>query len=164
MQPPLPPPCCLICTPPTTPYILRPGTPQCFLLTPKLLPGLPFNEAVTVLQIMNGALQRGGEPLAWLNRVLPGIGGSGRLPRRAIAGQVDNRRVALPLPQAPTSPTWRRATPPTCCWGAGGARPPSRSSGRRLPRTELASEGSGRLPALFTHVHNSVFSACDVDK
>ncbi|KAL6778911.1 SMC5 [Auxenochlorella protothecoides x Auxenochlorella symbiontica] len=32
----------------------RPGTPQCFLLTPKLLPGLPFNEAVTVLQIMNG--------------------------------------------------------------------------------------------------------------
>lgn len=56
VQPPLPPPCCLICTPPTTPYILRPGTPQCFLLTPKLLPGLPFNEAVTVLQIMNGAL------------------------------------------------------------------------------------------------------------
>lgn len=38
-----------------------------------------------MLQIMNGALQRGGEPLAWLNRVLPGIGGSGRLPRRAIA-------------------------------------------------------------------------------
>ncbi|KAK2077523.1 hypothetical protein QBZ16_004368 [Prototheca wickerhamii] len=33
----------------------RPGTPQCFLLTPKLLPNLPFNESVTILQIMNGA-------------------------------------------------------------------------------------------------------------
>ena len=31
-----------------------PGTPQCFLLTPKLLPDLPFNKDVTVLQIMNG--------------------------------------------------------------------------------------------------------------
>lgn len=29
-------------------------TPQCFLLTPKLLPDLPFSEEVTVLQIMNG--------------------------------------------------------------------------------------------------------------
>ena len=27
---------------------------QCFLLTPKLLPDLPFSPAVTVLQIMNG--------------------------------------------------------------------------------------------------------------
>ena len=32
----------------------RPGTPQCFLLTPKLLPDLPFTRDVTVLQIMNG--------------------------------------------------------------------------------------------------------------
>lgn len=32
----------------------RPGTPQCFLLTPKLLPGLPFTAAVQVLQIWNG--------------------------------------------------------------------------------------------------------------
>jgi chromosome segregation ATPase len=31
-----------------------PDTPQCFLLTPKLLPDLPFSEEVTVLQIMNG--------------------------------------------------------------------------------------------------------------
>lgn len=31
-----------------------PDTPQCFLLTPKLLPDLPFSEDVTVLQIMNG--------------------------------------------------------------------------------------------------------------
>ena len=30
------------------------GTPQSFLLTPKLLPELPFSPAVTVLQIMNG--------------------------------------------------------------------------------------------------------------
>ncbi len=30
------------------------GTPQCFLLTPKLLPDLPFTPDVTVLQIMNG--------------------------------------------------------------------------------------------------------------
>ena len=32
----------------------RPGTPQCFLLTPKLLPALPFSPAVQVLQIWNG--------------------------------------------------------------------------------------------------------------
>ena len=31
-----------------------PDTPQCFLLTPKLLPDLPFSSEVTVLQIMNG--------------------------------------------------------------------------------------------------------------
>lgn len=31
------------------------GTPQCFLLTPKLLPDLPFTENVNVLQIMNGS-------------------------------------------------------------------------------------------------------------
>ncbi|KAL4440548.1 hypothetical protein ABPG75_003549 [Micractinium tetrahymenae] len=30
------------------------GTPQCFLLTPKLLPDLPYTQDVTVLQIMNG--------------------------------------------------------------------------------------------------------------
>ncbi|KAJ9528286.1 hypothetical protein QJQ45_014268, partial [Haematococcus lacustris] len=33
----------------------KPGTPQCFLLTPKLLPGLPFTPEITVLTIMNGA-------------------------------------------------------------------------------------------------------------
>ena len=32
----------------------RLGTPQCFLLTPKLLPALPFTAAVSVLQIWNG--------------------------------------------------------------------------------------------------------------
>eukprot|EP00887_Chlorella_sp_A99_P002308 scaffold10.g2308.t1 len=32
----------------------RPGTPQCFLLTPKLLPGLSFTRDVRILQIMNG--------------------------------------------------------------------------------------------------------------
>jgi hypothetical protein len=32
----------------------QPGTPQCFLLTPKLLPGLPLGEGITVLNIMNG--------------------------------------------------------------------------------------------------------------
>lgn len=36
----------------------QPGTPQCFLLTPKLLPDLPFSRDVTVLQIMNGPLIR----------------------------------------------------------------------------------------------------------
>ena len=30
------------------------GTPQCFLLTPKLLPDLPFTEDITVLNIFNG--------------------------------------------------------------------------------------------------------------
>ena len=32
----------------------KPGTPQCFLLTPKLLPALPFTPQVQVLQIWNG--------------------------------------------------------------------------------------------------------------
>lgn len=32
----------------------KPGTPQCFLLTPKLLPGLPYAPPVTVLLINNG--------------------------------------------------------------------------------------------------------------
>jgi len=32
----------------------RPDTPQCFLLTPKLLPNLPFSEDVKVLNIFNG--------------------------------------------------------------------------------------------------------------
>lgn len=32
------------------------GTPQCFLLTPKLLPGLEYTRDITVLQIMNGAV------------------------------------------------------------------------------------------------------------
>eukprot|EP00873_Tetraselmis_striata_P002062 jgi/Tetstr1/422326/TSEL_013169.t1 len=32
----------------------KPDTPQCFLLTPKLLPELPFNEDVRVLNIFNG--------------------------------------------------------------------------------------------------------------
>ena len=36
----------------------RPGTPQCFLLTPKLLPALPFTPAVQVLQIWNGATMK----------------------------------------------------------------------------------------------------------
>lgn len=30
------------------------GTPQCFLLTPKLLPDLPFTPDITVLNIFNG--------------------------------------------------------------------------------------------------------------
>lgn len=33
----------------------KPQTPQCFLLTPKLLPNLPFSEHVTLLEIYNGA-------------------------------------------------------------------------------------------------------------
>ena len=32
------------------------GTPQCFLLTPKLLPELPFSADCTVLSIVNGPL------------------------------------------------------------------------------------------------------------
>jgi hypothetical protein len=31
-----------------------PGTPQCFLLTPKLLPHLEYSREVTVLAIFNG--------------------------------------------------------------------------------------------------------------
>jgi hypothetical protein len=31
-----------------------PGTPQCFLLTPKLLPDLPFTRDITVLQVCVG--------------------------------------------------------------------------------------------------------------
>ena len=36
-----------------------PGTPQCILLTPKLLPGLPYGDAVTLLQVINGKLAHG---------------------------------------------------------------------------------------------------------
>lgn len=36
----------------------RPGTPQCFLMTPKLLPGLPFTSDVQTLQIWNGTTIR----------------------------------------------------------------------------------------------------------
>lgn len=60
--------------PPPPPPSCRPGTPQCFLLTPKLLPDLPFSPDVAVLQIMNGghikeasaggAISRGG--CGWL--------------------------------------------------------------------------------------------------
>jgi hypothetical protein len=32
----------------------KPDTPQCFLLTPKLLPDLPFTDDVRVLNIFNG--------------------------------------------------------------------------------------------------------------
>ncbi|KAF2319638.1 hypothetical protein GH714_017777 [Hevea brasiliensis] len=32
----------------------QPGTPQCFLLTPKLLPDLEYSEACSILNIMNG--------------------------------------------------------------------------------------------------------------
>ena len=32
----------------------RPGTPQCFLLTPKLLPALPFSADCCVLQVVKG--------------------------------------------------------------------------------------------------------------
>ena len=34
----------------------QPDTPQCFLLTPKLLPNLEYNDHVTLLEIYNGAL------------------------------------------------------------------------------------------------------------
>lgn len=34
----------------------QPHTPQCFLLTPKLLPELPFSEHTTLLEIYNGPL------------------------------------------------------------------------------------------------------------
>lgn len=41
----------------------RPGTPQCFMLTPKLLNNLPYSPEVKVLSIVNGPhLQRVGMP------------------------------------------------------------------------------------------------------
>ncbi|MEW5312584.1 MAG: hypothetical protein WDW38_004208 [Sanguina aurantia] len=40
----------------------RPGTPQCFLLTPKLLPGLPFTHDIHTLIIMNGSQIEAGLP------------------------------------------------------------------------------------------------------
>ncbi|KAI8465259.1 MAG: hypothetical protein J3K34DRAFT_92112 [Monoraphidium minutum] len=35
----------------------REGTPQCFLLTPKLLPDLDYSASITVLMVMNGGLE-----------------------------------------------------------------------------------------------------------
>ena len=47
----------------------RPGTPQCFLLTPKLLSELPYHPEVSVLNIFNGPyLQEGVQ--SWDNRAL----------------------------------------------------------------------------------------------
>jgi len=51
--PPLSPCCCRCCRCRRRPR--REGTPQCFLLTPKLLPGLPYSRHITVLSIFNGA-------------------------------------------------------------------------------------------------------------
>jgi len=60
------------------------GTPQCFLLTPKLLPDLPYSDSVTVLQVVNGPIAReaveGGVTAARMlkgRRMLGGGGGSG---------------------------------------------------------------------------------------
>ncbi len=38
----------------------RPGTPQCFLLTPKLLPELPYHPEISVLNIFNGPFLQDG--------------------------------------------------------------------------------------------------------
>eukprot|EP00798_Chlamydomonas_sp_ICE-L_P021265 gene21265-28185_t len=43
----------------------KPDTPQCFLLTPKLLAGLTFNRDITVLIIMNGPHLEEGLPKAF---------------------------------------------------------------------------------------------------
>ncbi len=38
----------------------QPGTPQCFLLTPKLLPELPYHPEISVLNIFNGPFLQDG--------------------------------------------------------------------------------------------------------
>lgn len=52
----------------------RPETPQCFLLTPKLLPELPFTEHVRVLNIFNGP---------WIGDVAGSFTASDLLPQEA---------------------------------------------------------------------------------
>jgi hypothetical protein len=50
----------------TPPDARRPSaTPQCFLLTPKLLPDLEYTRDITVLQIMNGAIDGAGAAAGW---------------------------------------------------------------------------------------------------
>lgn len=44
----------------STPLSPLPLPPQCFLLTPKLLPDLDYGDDITILQIMNGAITTGG--------------------------------------------------------------------------------------------------------
>jgi chromosome segregation ATPase len=55
----------------------REGTPQCFLLTPKLLPDLEYGRSVTVLQIINGVIE-GGAGAGWDLAALVGTGRQGR--------------------------------------------------------------------------------------
>ena len=51
------------------------GAPQCLLLTPKLLPGLPYTGAVTVLQVVNGRMSRGAAAApVKAARMLSGVG------------------------------------------------------------------------------------------
>ena len=83
----------------------RPGTPQCFLLTPKLLNDLPFSPEVKVLSIVNGPhlqnvqrpFSRVGSP-AWVKSVqVPGL--SLVLVLKATVGQ-GNRGKEHFLPHA----------------------------------------------------------------
>jgi hypothetical protein len=53
-----------------------PGTPQCFLLTPKLLPQLDYSKEVTVLCIFNGPWQAA-VATNWRRELLLNGGGAG---------------------------------------------------------------------------------------
>jgi len=76
----------------------KPRTPQCFLLTPKLLPGLPFGPDVTVLSIFNG-LHVAPEAAAGLTRErLYGArydAAVGRRAKQRAAGEREARRAEL---------------------------------------------------------------------
>jgi hypothetical protein len=76
----------------------RPKTPQCFLLTPKLLPGLPFGPDVTVLSIFNGLHVAAGAASGLTRNKLYGSRYDKEVGRRAAAQAArerDARRAEL---------------------------------------------------------------------
>jgi len=59
----------------------RPGTPQSFLLTPKLLPDLEYTDEVTVLNIFNGPYVKQvadgwSQEAFWRRRAMTGAAGA----------------------------------------------------------------------------------------
>ncbi len=71
-----------------------PGTPQCFLLTPKLLPQLDYSKEVTVLCIFNGPWQKD-VATGWSRELLLNGGGAGAGGAGGSADAVAHARTAV---------------------------------------------------------------------
>ena len=103
----------------------REGTPQCFLLTPKLLPDLPFTRDVTVLQIMNGSHIKD-VSARWPSWALPAVWVDADVGALCgLLGKVElfGSKLALTASSAPALLTfarrWLLASRWRGCWAAG---------------------------------------------